>query len=652
MVFVDEAYQLVSEREGKKALDFILPSAESLTTEYGKLVWVFAGYKKQMEKLFEHNDGLPSRFPFRFIFEDYSNEELQQIFEDMMIYIASPSNKPADKSRTKQTQVSNTAYGLPGRVIVGSTMSGRQGGTWTYKANMGWTDCFGNLTVNPAQVGSMNSQLVTTAGDFWTERNGEWVDQAGRRQFHYPGSPPPSRTDGRERRATPFSCHNPKHLRIAIKRLGRSRGENGFGNARAVCVLFEKVRDRQAARIAEERKHGRAPCVFTFTETDLLGPKVTEATLKESSAWKQLESMEGLLPVKESVAQMFKMVLKNVEREKREERLYDISLNRVFLGNPGTGKTTVAEIYGQILADLGLLSKGEVVMKCASDFIGDALGQSEKLTQNILQAAEGSVLVIDEAYSLYSGGSGKTGSNDPYKTAVIDTIVEKVQAKPGADIAVIMLGYKEEMEEMMRNVNPGLSRRFQIENAFIFPDFDDASLCRIMMESARQKEVKLTIDVAKRAVRMLAKTRAKPNFGNAGSVNNLLSKAILSMQAREKAVELIPADFGCSGDGPDTNMLDSLFDDLIGCTEIKDIMADLRATVEFSIAQGSSPSDNVGFNYLFLGNPGTGVSCGVYDACSVYFLLLLFPHTLFPRQNYRCEADGKDVPCSWASRIR
>ena len=78
--------------------------------------------------------------------------------------------------------------------------------------------------------------------------------------------------------------------------------------------------------------------MFTFTETDLLGPKVTEATLKESSAWKQLESMEGLLPVKESVAQMFKMVLKNVEREKREERLYDISLNRVFLGNPGTGK--------------------------------------------------------------------------------------------------------------------------------------------------------------------------------------------------------------------------------------------------------------------------------------------------------------------------
>jgi hypothetical protein len=72
-----------------------------------------------------------------------------------------------------------------------------------------------------------------------------------------------------------------------------------------------------------------------------------------------------------------------------------------------------------MLADLGLLSKGEVILKCASDFVGDALGVSEKTTQGILKSAEGCVLVIDEAYSLYSGGSTGSGSNDPYKTAVI-----------------------------------------------------------------------------------------------------------------------------------------------------------------------------------------------------------------------------------------
>lgn len=119
-----------------------------------------------------------------------------------------------------------------------------------------------------------------------------------------------------------------------------------------------------------------------------------------------------------------------------------------------------------------------MILKCASDFVGEHLGESEKTTQSILQSAQGCVLVIDEAYSLYSGGSTGSGSNDPYKTAVIDTIVEKVQAKPGADIAVVMIGYQKEMENMMAHVNPGLSRRFQIDNAFLFPDFDDAALLR------------------------------------------------------------------------------------------------------------------------------------------------------------------------------
>jgi hypothetical protein len=135
-------------------------------------------------------------------------------------------------------------------------------------------------------------------------------------------------------------------------------------------------------------------------------------------------------------------------------------------------------LYGRILTDLQLLSKGEVILKCASDFVGEVLGSSEQITQGILKSAEGCVLVIDEAYSLYSGGSTGTGTNDPYKTAVIDTIVEKVQAKPGADIAVVMIGYQEEMENMMSNVNPGLSRRFQIDEAFHFPDFDDSALVR------------------------------------------------------------------------------------------------------------------------------------------------------------------------------
>lgn len=139
------------------------------------------------------------------------------------------------------------------------------------------------------------------------------------------------------------------------------------------------------------------------------------------------------------------------------------------------GKTTVAKMYAGILADLGLLSKGEVVLKTASDFVGSVLGESESKTRGILKTAEGCVLVIDEAYSLDAGGGIGDGGGgfgkDPYRTAVVDTLVEQVQNVPGEDRCVLLLGYKSEMEEFMRNTNPGLARRFALDNAFVFDDY-------------------------------------------------------------------------------------------------------------------------------------------------------------------------------------
>lgn len=83
----------------------------------------------------------------------------------------------------------------------------------------------------------------------------------------------------------------------------------------------------------------------------------------------------------------------------------------VLAGNPGTGKTTVAKLYAQLLSEMNLLSKGDVVVKSPSDFIGNVTGESEKLTRDILRAAEGCVLVIDEAYSLYGGEPPGAGSS-------------------------------------------------------------------------------------------------------------------------------------------------------------------------------------------------------------------------------------------------
>ena len=123
-----------------------------------------------------------------------------------------------------------------------------------------------------------------------------------------------------------------------------------------------------------------------------------------------------------------------------------------------------------------MLSKEDVIVKTPQDFIGEHLGQSEKNTKAILDAAKGCVLVIDEAYGL----TAPKGTTDPYRTAVIDAIVAEVHGIPGDDRCVLLLGYKDNMSEMINKANPGLARRFQMADAFEFQDYNDEDLLVIL----------------------------------------------------------------------------------------------------------------------------------------------------------------------------
>ena len=200
----------------------------------------------------------------------------------------------------------------------------------------------------------------------------------------------------------------------------------------------------------------------------------------------------------------------------------------------------MARLYGQILKELGLLSRGDVILATPADLLGSALGQSEEKTNALLDKAEGCVLVIDEAYGLdpngggsFSGPGGGGGGGDPFKTAVIDTLVSRVQGDAGADRCVLMLGYRKEMERFIRRGNPGLARRFQLENAFEFEDYDDQALLRILLRNVAKRGKTVSFDTAKQAVRRdLAKARMRPNFGNAGAVDNAVSGAVVRAEAR------------------------------------------------------------------------------------------------------------------------
>ena len=193
--------------------------------------------------------------------------------------------------------------------------------------------------------------------------------------------------------------------------------------ATACCVWATCLRAAwaQTARVVAERRAGLRPDIFEFRRDDLLGEQSRLLEPETCTPLRKLYEMEGLEQVKSSVDGLLKLAESNAQREEQELPIADVSLNRVFLGNPGTGKTTVAKIYGRILKGLGYLSDGSVEVKTPSDLIASAVGGTEEKTAAILEICRGKVLVIDEAYGLHEG---------MYGARAIDTIVSKVRRAP------------------------------------------------------------------------------------------------------------------------------------------------------------------------------------------------------------------------------
>ncbi|KAJ7756425.1 P-loop containing nucleoside triphosphate hydrolase protein [Mycena maculata] len=420
------------------------------------------------------------------------------------------------------------------------------------------------------------------------------------------------------------------YARIAVRRLGRGRGRPGFGNARALKNMFDKIKTRQATRLSRQRKEGRRPDDFLLSSEDLIGPDPSIASQK-STAWDKLQKLIGLNAVKESVRSTLASIETNYRRELNELDPIQMSFNHVFLGSPGTGKTTVAKLYGEILADLGLISKGEVVVKNPADFIGNVLGASESNTKVILANTVGKVLVIDEAYMLYGGGSGGTGSqNDPYKTAVIDTIVAEIQSVPGEDRCVLMLGYENQMTEMFQNVNPGLSRRFNIESAFRFEDFTDLELLEVLNLKLKQQQLDATDAAKVVAIEILSRARIRPNFGNAGEVENVLGLAKKRYQTRQNSlaprdrsfdVVFEPQDFDPEFDRSShaSTNLAKLFEDVVGCDDIIKKLGEYQTLAATAKLRGKEVRHLIPTNWVFKGPPGTGKTTVARKMGQVYY---------------------------------
>eukprot|EP00474_Spongospora_subterranea_P008580 CRZ09038.1 hypothetical protein [Spongospora subterranea] len=377
---------------------------------------------------------------------------------------------------------------------------------------------------------------------------------------------------------------------IASKRLAKSVGRKGFGNARACRKMLEA-----AIRSATSREDFDARNM-QLKMRDVIGEDPTTNT-KVIQLMKRVNSQIGWQSIKRSFQQIIKLCSTNYELEIKGHPPRPLLFNRLFLGSPGTGKTTCAAIYGELLKHLGFLSIGDVVQKTASDLVGSHVGESQKKTGEVIDGARGKVLVIDEAYNL---------DDNLYGKQAIDVIVEKVSGSSTDDIAVLLLGYEPQMLKMIRDQNPGLARRFPQEYAFRFEDYNDAELLKLWNKRCADESVTGTYEVAEKAVRVLSRQRQLSNFGNAGSVFQLLRSAIANATSRadhHEHLALAPEDIDTGDDDDGSDPLAAL-DGLYRVDGIRRKLTSIMNALKVARDEGEE-SPRAG-HFVFRGSPGTG----------------------------------------------
>lgn len=199
-------------------------------------------------------------------------------------------------------------------------------------------------------------------------------------------------------------------------------------------------------------------------------------------------------------------------------KTHEVSLHSIFLGQPGTGKTTVCKIFGSLLHEAGVLSKGHVVVSNRSTFVGSRWGDEESNVRHALELAKGGVLMIDEAYLLVS-----KHEQDPGRL-VLQLLMEVLADEKQRDIAVVLCGYREPMMQLL-DTNQGLTSRFP--NRFEFNDFTVDELIEITSRRIGEYQYSFTEDAWQKFKDMLAsayKQRDPQSWGNARFVANQLER--------------------------------------------------------------------------------------------------------------------------------
>jgi len=289
---------------------------------------------------------------------------------------------------------------------------------------------------------------------------------------------------------------------------------------RLACMQFA-VADAGAARAASAiaaTVTRTAPVSNTQLEptpavTTQITPERGPDATAVGEALDDLERLVGLEDAKREINQQVQLIRIAQMREKAGLRNPTVSRHLVFVGNPGTGKTTVARIVGRIYSALGVVADGHLVEVDASGLVAGYVGQTAIKTQEQITSALGGILFIDEAYGL---------TRNDFGVEAIDTLVKGMEDHRD-DLVLIVAGYPENMRTFI-SANPGLESRFP--TTITFADYTAQELLRILVRMCEDSDYVLVAGIEDQARSLFADLATRPDFGNARTVRNVFEAAV------------------------------------------------------------------------------------------------------------------------------
>lgn len=381
-------------------------------------------------------------------------------------------------------------------------------------------------------------------------------------------------------------------------------GRNDSGNGRLVRNLLEEAIRKQSARLADASQEETID--LNLLKKEDFGITEEVPFLLEE----KLHELIGLDNVKTFLRTLEKQILVNKRRKEAGiTTKTEQTLNMIFSGNPGTGKTTIARFVAEMLRNLGVIKRGHLVEVGRSELVAAYVGQTAEKTKEVVERALGGVLFIDEAYALVDKNGGGFGEE------AVNELVRLVEIHKD-NLVVILAGYTDDMQEFLR-VNPGLSSRFPLQ--LEFPDYAPEEMVQIteIMASAKGFHLSEGFQPALKAWYETKQIAGKKDIGNGRLVRNKLEEAIRKQAVRiadeieltnEELTRLTAYDFDLEERAVEQSAFEEL-EKIIGQEEVKSFVMSLFAQIEMNHRRKALGLPDMGrqsLHMVFKGNPGTG----------------------------------------------